>query len=65
MFAGKLDIDGWALFNSSVEALRGMSHSVIDAIMKVDLGTLCSITILLMGCTIHSKSFQGEIFHGC
>ena len=34
VFANKLDIDGWAPFNDLVEASRGMSHSVTDAIMK-------------------------------
>ena len=34
MFANKLDIDGWAPFNDLVEASRGMSHSVTDAIIK-------------------------------
>ena len=53
MFASKLNTDGWAPF------------TVTDTIIKSGLRTLCSTTILLMGCTIHSKIFQGGNFCGC
>ena len=48
-----------------IELACPMSHSVIDAVMKSRLEKPVQHNNLLMGCTIHSKMFQGENFCGC